>query len=198
MQSEVSIVKVRIWNWYKKALKNANVFLLDESDNIVASYRIVDETRSRFTFFDIDISDFATPSASPSISPSLSPSISTTASPSNSPSSSMLPTPSPSKSPSIFPSMYSLRAQKVKIQHDQSDRAQLIIREVEIYDLQSGTNQALKKPASQSSTWRRAAYKAVNGSKGANDFSMTRSGNGELCLLFTCSVGCTCCLNSQF
>ena len=79
--------------------------------------------------------------------------------------------------------------QKVKIQHDQSSSEPLNIREVEVYD-DTGTNQALNKPALQSSvhyssSWGRSfpASNAVDGNKNADNFIHTKLNyeNGKFC-----------------
>ena len=81
--------------------------------------------------------------------------------------------------------------QKVKIQHDLSSNEVLQLREVEVYD-QSGDNQALNRPASQSSEFPYSglypASKAVDGNVDGTDydvsnFSHTNYGSGKL-------VGC--------
>ena len=69
---------------------------------------------------------------------------------------------------------------KVKLQHDSSSTEVLNIGEVEVYD-QSGTNQALNKTATQSSSHHIGpAYKAVDGDD--NTFSHTLNDSGKLML----------------
>ena len=90
----------------------------------------------------------------------------------------------PSTSPSKLPSISEVGVQKVKIQHDRSSNEFLNILEVEVYD-QSGTNQALNKPASQSSTYNSLpASQAVDGNHDEEDlshtnFSHTKNGSGK-------------------
>ena len=86
----------------------------------------------------------------------------------------------------------SLLVWKVKIQHDQSSNELLNIREVEVYD-QSGANQALYKPASQSSTHSSnlPASKVVDGNTNSDNFSATNNGSGKLFWLLSHSVDCT-------
>ena len=76
--------------------------------------------------------------------------------------------------------------QKVKIQHDSSSSEVLNIREVEVYD-QLGINQALNKPALQSSDYGYhlgvflGASLAVDGNKNSDNFSHTNDGSGKFC-----------------
>eukprot|EP00956_Cyclotella_meneghiniana_P025373 scaffold52785_cov48-Cyclotella_meneghiniana.AAC.2 len=89
--------------------------------------------------------------------------------------------PSSSSEPSSQPSTILPKVQKVKIQHDQSSNEVLNIREVEVYD-ESGTDQALNKPASQSTNCCSDLYpasKAVDGNKASDNFSHTNNGSGQ-------------------
>ena len=80
------------------------------------------------------------------------------------------------------------KVQKVKIQHDQSSSEPLNICEVEVYD-DTGTNQALSKPALQSSDYGYhhgvflGASLAVDGNKASDNFSHTNNGSGKFCWL---------------
>ena len=114
---------------------------------------------------------------------SVAPSVSAAPSAESSEAPSTFPTASPSKS-------FVAYVQKVKIQHDQSSSEPLNIREVEVYD-DIGTNQALNKPASQSSeyfsnisTKSFPASNAVDGNKNDDNFSHTKLNdeNDKFCL----------------
>ena len=98
---------------------------------------------------------------------------------------------SPNSSPSSSPSATSINhVRKVKIQHDTCSSEILEFKEVVVYDL-SGNNQALNKPATQSSTLSNyMASNAVDGNYDANNFSHTLEDGGKLGWLMMCFVHC--------
>ena len=140
--SALAFSKVIIYNRQdccQDRLSWSTISLIDGNDMIVGTYILGDTSNSLKV--EIDVSAFAFPVNSyavPSVSPTPAPTT-------------PFPTATPSESPSISlsPTLPTVLARYVKIQHDSSTAKIMSLGEVEVYN---GSNQALDKIATQSST----------------------------------------------